>query len=284
MSAAAEQAPVADSAQLPVSSAAEDGSLADAAAVPDGAPREGLAVPTAVNAELGPAPGPAPSPRHARPRNSAPPRPTNVRPRGLPHAAVPGSVPAPEHHHLPGWVRRAHAQARPVLADLLGLLEGSTRAKFADQVKALNDSISAGKFSLAWQYPQLIAEGASRFEAQRKEHTERTAEQRALEAARRRAADQLRDAGSLAPDVTARLNRSLRSAPDPDAMRSVEAEIREAASSSRTTQEKRRDRQIEKTRDRLRKSLPRAANVEAPSETWQDVLRRFAAEQQPDAD
>ncbi|MFN2451004.1 MAG: hypothetical protein ABR541_01470 [Candidatus Dormibacteria bacterium] len=171
-----------------------------------------------------------------------------------------------------------------MLADLLGLLEGPQRARFADQVRELNDAISSGKFSLAWQYPQLIAEGTRQFEAQRKQHTERTAEQRALEAARRRATDQLRDAGTLTPDVSARLNRSLRSAPDPDAVRSVEAEIRQAASVSRTTQEKRRDREIEKTKDRLRRSLPRAAAVDGPAESWQDVLRRFAAEQQPDAD
>ena len=171
-----------------------------------------------------------------------------------------------------------------MLADLLGLLEGPQRARFADQVKQLNDSISSGKFSLAWQYPQLIAEGTRQFEAQRKEHSERTAEQRALEAARRRAAEQLRDVESLAPDVSARLNRSLRSAPDPQAVRSVEAEIRQAASVSRTSQEKRRDREIEKTRERLQRSLPRTATAEAPAETWQDVLRKFAATQQPDAD
>ena len=67
-------------------------------------------------------------------------------------------------------------------------------------------------------------------------------------------------------------------------MRTVEAEIRQAASVSRTTQEKRRDREIEKTKDRLKRSLPRAAAADAPAETWQDVLRRFAATQQPDAD
>jgi len=193
-------------------------------------------------------------------------------------------VPAPEHRHLPGWVRRAHAQARPVLADLLGLLQGPPRARFAEQVKELNDAISAGKFSLAWQYPQLIAEGHRQFEGQRKEHVERSAEVRALEAARQRAADQLRDAGSLPPEVTARLNRSLRSASDPAAVRAVEAEIREAAIGSRTIQEKRRDRQIEKTRERLKRSLPRAASIAAPAESWQEVLRRFAAEQPPDAD
>src|SRR5207244_2685941 len=42
----------------------------------------------------------------------------------------------------------------------------------------------------------------------------------------------------------------------------------------------RRDREIGRTRARINRTLPRAAlEAESPTETWQDVLRRFAEEQ-----
>jgi hypothetical protein len=47
---------------------------------------------------------------------------------------------------------------------------------------------------------------------------------------------------------------------------------------SRGNEERRRDREIDRTRSRIRKTLPRAAATE-PAETWQDVLRRFAESQ-----
>lgn len=190
-------------------------------------------------------------------------------------------VPMPEHHHLPGWVRRAHAKARPELAEILGSLQGQARTEFLGKVEALVGTISGGKFSSAWQYPDVIAEGRALQEKQRAELAEAAKATRHLEGARRRAADRLRDAAELlAPDAAARLNRALRAANDEEAIAAVEAEAMKALSTARSASNKRRDREIERTRARINRTLPRAAlEAESPTETWQDVLRRFAEEQ-----
>lgn len=187
----------------------------------------------------------------------------------------------PEHHHLPGWVRRAHAKARPELAELLGSLQGQHRAQFLARLEELVASISGGKFSMAWQYPDLIAEGRAILERQRAEVAEAAKATRHLEASRRRAADRLRDAAELlTPDAASRLQRALRAATDGEAIAAVEAEANRALSTARSAHNKRRDREIERTRARINRTLPRAAlEAESPTETWQDVLRRFAEEQ-----
>jgi hypothetical protein len=61
-------------------------------------------------------------------------------------------------------------------------------------------------------------------------------------------------------------------------MDAVVTEAQQSVAVARTHEEKRRDREIDRTRSRIRKTLPRAAATE-PSETWQDVLRRFAESQ-----
>jgi hypothetical protein len=190
-------------------------------------------------------------------------------------------VPMPEHHHLPGWVRRAHAKARPELAELLGSLQGAPRAQFLAKLEELVATISGGKFSSAWQYPEVIAEGRALQEKQRAELAEAAKATRHLEGARRRAGDRLRDAAEmLAPDASARLQRALRAASDEESIAAVEAEAMKALSTARSASNKRRDREIEKTRARIHRTLPRAAlEAESPTETWQDVLRRFAEEQ-----
>jgi hypothetical protein len=211
-------------------------------------------------------------------RPARPPRPPGP-PRG--RSDGPG-VPMPEHHHLPGWVRRAHAKARPELAELLGSLQGAARAQFLAKLEELVATISGGKFSSAWQYPEVIAEGRALQEKQRAELAEAAKATRHLEGARRRAGDRLRDAAEmLAPDAAARLQRALRAAPsDEESIAAVEAEAMKALSTARSASNKRRDREIEKTRARIHRTLPRAAlEAESPTETWQDVLRRFAEEQ-----
>lgn len=211
-------------------------------------------------------------------RTSSPPQQQEiVRPRGLPRAAVPATVPTPEHHHLPGWVRRAHGQARPILADLLGLLDGEDRATLVARLDQLTSTMSSGKFSAALQYPQLIAEGMRSLDKQRKDSVAINAQRRSLETVRRKVSDQLRDATSLNAEATARLNRALRSATDVEGVRAVEAEVGQAAGSARTSQEKRRDREIQRTRARIQSAVPHGA--EEQGETWQDVLRRFADQQ-----
>jgi hypothetical protein len=201
--------------------------------------------------------------------------------RGFPRAERPGNVAAPQHHHLPGWVRRDFAKARPALADLLGLLQGDDRAAFQQRVDELTAGITSGRFSLAWQYPTLIEEGRKLYEAQRSQIAEAQRAQRQLESARRRASERLRDAADvLAAEASARLGRALRQASDLAAIAEVEAEVDRALSSARSAGSKRRDREIERTRNRLLRTLPKAALTEEPqSESWQDVLRRFAQEQ-----
>lgn len=202
-----------------------------------------------------------------------------VRPHGLVRPPQPVEPPTPEHHHLPGWVRRVHGQARPVLADILGTLTGSARDAFSAQVDGLIAGMSAGRFSLAWQYPRLIAEGMEAVEVQRRENADQQRASRALEQRRRRAADALREAGaSIAPDQLARLNRSLRSAASTEQIDAVAAEAEQSVSAARTNEERRRDREIDRTRSRIRRTLPRAVTTES-TETWQDVLRRFAESQ-----
>ena len=225
------------------------------------------------------------APGGARPRRpAAGPSPSNlpriVRPQGLPRAARPIDPPSPEHHHLPGWVRRVHGQARPILADLLGGLTGTSQDQFQQSVDQLIAGMSAGRFSLAWNYPQVIDQGWTLFEAQRTENAEAFAAQRALDQRRRKAGDALREAGTrLQPDVIAHLNRTLRSATSTDEIDAVAAEIQQSVTTARSNEEKRRDREIDRTRSRIRKTMPRVATAAEPAETWQDVLRRFAESQ-----
>jgi hypothetical protein len=215
-------------------------------------------------------------------REAAGGRPSRRPARGVPRGRGDGpAVPMPEHHHLPGWVRRAHAKARPELAELLGSLQGPHRGQFLARLEELVAAISSGKFSVAWQYPDVIAEGRAILERQRSDLAEAAKATRHLESARRRAADRLRDAAELlTADAASRLQRALRSASDGEAIAAVEAEANKALSTARSAHNKRRDREIERTRARIHRTLPRAAlEAESPTETWQDVLRRFAEEQ-----
>ena len=200
--------------------------------------------------------------------------------RGFPRAERPAPVPQPQHHHLPGWVRRDFAKARPALADLLGLLQGDERAEVQRRVDEVTLGISEGKFSLAWEYPKIIAEGRAAYERQRRQIADTQRAQRALDTVRRRIQARLRDAGDqLSSDAAARLNRALRAAADTDALAAVEAEIDAAVSTARNASTKRRDREIEKTRAKILRSTPKDAVAEDSGESWQDVLRRFADEQ-----
>jgi hypothetical protein len=200
----------------------------------------------------------------------------------FPRADRPATIPSPEHHHLPGWVRRDFARARPPLSNILALLEGDVRDGYAQKINELTEGISAGRFSLAWQYPDLVDEGRALYEKQRRETADSARANRQLDTARRRVQDRLRDAGDqLAPDVAARLQRQLRSAGDSEAINAVASELDSVAGAAKTTAEKRREREIERTRARIMRSAAAAGAADAPAqtETWQDVLRRFAEQQ-----
>lgn len=177
-------------------------------------------------------------------------------------------------------MRRAHGQAQPILGDLLGTLEGDRRAELDGKVHGLVGIISSGKFSQAWFYPRVIEEGAALLEAQRRETSEATRARNVVESSRRRVSDQLREhADRLSPDTGGRLNRALRSAADPEAVAAVGAEVERAVGSVRSLEERRRDREIGRTRAKIRRSLPRSAVAEPSVETWQETLRRFAEQQ-----
>ncbi len=177
-------------------------------------------------------------------------------------------------------MRRVHGQARPILADLLGNLSGEPQERFQANVDGLIAGMSSGKFSLAWQYPKLIADGMTLFEGHRRDNAEQFRTQRALEQRRKKAGDALREAGArLAPELLARLNRSLRSANSAEEIEAIATEVDQAVAAARNNEERRRDREIDRTRSRIRKTLPRAAATAEPAETWQDVLRRFAESQ-----
>ena len=200
----------------------------------------------------------------------------------FPRADKPAAIPAPEHHHLPGWVRRDFARARPPLSNILALLEGDVHDQFEARINELTEGISSGKFSLAWQYPDLVDEGRTLYETQRREGAETARANRQLDTARRRVLDRVRDAGDgLAPDVNARLQRQLRSAVDAEAIAAVNTELDGMLTTARSSADKRREREIERTRARIRRSAAAIGSTEsAPqAETWQDVLRRFAEEQ-----
>jgi hypothetical protein len=202
--------------------------------------------------------------------------PAIVRPATVPHATKPADIPEPTHHHLPSWVRRAYARARPILADLLGSLEGDAHDEYAADIDALTALINSGKFSQAFQYPQLITSGVELYERQKREQAEEARARRALDTTRRRVGDRLRDAGpTLSVETVSRLSRAVKSAPDEEALVALEAEMRQAVESARTVQERRRDREISKTKTRIERRSAKASNGSDGAESWQDVLRRL---------
>ncbi|MBV9100769.1 MAG: hypothetical protein JOZ46_03910 [Candidatus Dormibacteraeota bacterium] len=188
-------------------------------------------------------------------------------------------VAEPEHHHLPAWVRRAFGLARPILADELGSLSGDARGKLEDAIAELNSVISSGKFSQAFRYADLIALGERLLADQRREQAETARVQRTLEAARKRVNDQLRDAATQVPQETwSRLSKSLRSATDLEGISAVGEEVTASLSSARSVQERRREREIHRTRTRIQRSTPRSQTSAPPAEDWVEVLRRLQEE------
>lgn len=203
-------------------------------------------------------------------------------------------MPEPAHRHLPAWVRRTFAQAQPILSDLLGSVDGEPRAELLAGLTEVTQLISTGKFSAAWRYPELIDLGQRLYEKQSREKVQADRERRAVEGVRRKAADLLRDPGVALPaEATTRLNRELRAAADQAAIEEVSSRIREAIASARAVQEKRREREIHKTRARIQRSPAGgrrkgpADEVEADAEetagepatdSWQDVLAKLKAQ------
>ena len=203
-----------------------------------------------------------------------------VRPQSLPRATRPATIAAPEHHHLPAWVKRAHAQASPILADLLGQLSGEPQAAFSAKVTEMVSGISSGKFSLAWNYPALIDAGMVDFDAHRHEAEAEQRQRRAVETARRRASDLLRAAAAdLTAEANSRFNKEVRAATAIEELDRVNDALRHAIDSAKSQASKRRDREIDRARQNIIKSSPKVRRVVQPQESWQDVLRRLAVEE-----
>jgi hypothetical protein len=172
-------------------------------------------------------------------------------------------------------VRRAYSQAQPILADLLGSLEDGRRDRLAASISEVTSLISSGKFSAAWRYPELISAGQLLYDEQARDRVAAERERRALDTSRRKAADLLRDPGVTLPaEVATRLNRELRSAGDAAAVDEASARIREAVASARSAQERRREREIDRTRARITRS-PRGRAAAHQGDSWQDVLLKL---------
>ncbi len=172
-------------------------------------------------------------------------------------------------------MRRSYSQAQPILADILGSLDGEPRREFTSAVTELTQLISSGKFSAAWRYPDLIRDGQRLYDRQSKEKMLGEREQRAMDGLRRKAAELLRDSGvTLAADVTTKLNRELRAATDHAAINDVSAHIRQAIVAARAVHEKRREREIDRTRARIQRSPAGEAPTEG-GDSWQDVLLKL---------
>ena len=201
--------------------------------------------------------------------------------RTFPRAERPASVPVPQHHHLPGWVRRDFARVRPALGDLLALLEGDAHHELQRRVDEVTQAIGEGRFSAAWQYPEIVADGRRLYDEQRRHQAEAARSARALDTARRRAQAHLRDSQELlGAEASARLQRTLRDAGDPAAVAAVETEAERAVDAARGATSKRRDREIERTRARIQRVVPHPGEETEPDlQPWQEVLRRFAEQQ-----
>ncbi len=210
----------------------------------------------------------------------ASPRVDIVRPAGLPRAVVPGTVPAPEHHHLPSWVRRTYGLAKPVLSDLLAALDVDSAQQLQEELTALTAQISSGKFSVAWRYPDVISRWGAVFQSQRQSTVEADRANRATEMIRHRLLESLRvEGGKTAPDVVSRLTKAVQSAGSTEALQAVEREVKMTLRSARTIEAKRREREIDRTKAQIQRTARTASTPAAAGESWQDVLRRFSEEQ-----
>jgi hypothetical protein len=202
-----------------------------------------------------------------------------IRPRDLPRASRPVDVPQPEHSHLPGWVRKVHAEAAPIFGDMLAQLEGEDKTKLEERINATVAQISAGKFSNAWHYPTLIEQGFAAWARERNQKFESERTRRDMDGKRKRLTAAVRDPLSkLSTETASKLARAVTSARDPEALEAAELEVNRAVDAAQSADTRRRDREISKTRDRISRSAPKSRSSkssEPETESWQDVLRRL---------
>jgi hypothetical protein len=182
----------------------------------------------------------------------------------------------PEHPHLPGWVRKAHADAAPIFGDLLAQLDGEEKSALEARITATITQISSGKFSHAWHYPALIEQGFASWARERNQKFEAARARTDMDGKRKRLTAAVRDPLSkLSTETASKLSRALTSARDPEALAAAEAEINHAIESAQSADNKRREREISRTRERISRSAPKSKAPAEVTETWQDVLRRL---------
>lgn len=204
------------------------------------------------------------------------PRARRARPQAeqRPASPSPVQVPAPAHRHLPAWVRRDFARVRPDLGRLLAELEGEELQRLRRRLDEVTGAIANGRFSAAWQYPDVVAEGRRLLEEQRRRRAELRRRTEAREGVRGRIRERLSQAdGLLSPEVTARLQRLLGAAADETALTVVESEVARAVAAARVAWSRRRRREIERARARIQQAT-RSQGPAAAMPTWQEELRR----------
>jgi hypothetical protein len=187
-------------------------------------------------------------------------------------------VPQPEHPHLPGWVRKIHAEAEPIFGDLLAQLDGEDKTALEGHIAATVAQINAGKFSNAWHYPTLIEQGFASWARERNQKFESERARRDMDGKRKRLTVAVRDPLSkLSTETASKLSRALTSARDPEALTAAELEVNRAIESAQSADNKRREREISRTREKISRSAPKSKS-KAPAEvqeSWQDVLKRL---------
>ena len=199
-----------------------------------------------------------------------------IRPRDLPRASRPVDVPQPEHPHLPGWVRKIHAEAAPIFGDLLAQLEGEDKTQLEERISATVAQINTGKFSNAWHYPTLIDQGFAAWARERNQKFESERARRELDGKRKRLTAAVRDPLSkLSTETASKLARAVTSAREPEAMETAEIEVNRAIEAAQSADSRRREREISKTRERISRSAPKSKSAEPETESWQDVLKRL---------
>lgn len=188
-------------------------------------------------------------------------------------------VPAPQHHHLPGWVRRTYAEVRPQLAELLTSLPEPALSEFRHELQKLTDGIAQGRFSLAWQYSALTERGNALREKYQQQAQEQAKQRHNFESRQKKLEQKLRvAAGTIAPENLNRLTRALRLAQSEVAIEELERELQTTMAEAQTSHDRKREREIARTKSRLQKTIPSTQDSRSPTEAWQDVLKRLASQ------
>ncbi len=215
---------------------------------------------------------------------SVPDLPPIRRPRGLDHLDRSPQIPSPDHKHLPGWTKRMHSQAAPILGDIAGHLDGEAQEIFLGQVNRVVAMISEGKFSQARLYAKLIDDGYKQVSTVRKTQEKSARQTMALSTIRKRLSDDVRALqGRVGQEAFSKIQQDLRQANTRDELHDVQQEVTRLQAEVQQVESKRRDREIARTRERIMhvaggtKSRSSAA-VAQESGGWQAMLKQFAVE------